>query len=504
MRARRLPNRAHAKVIFRHHRSNRNSGRPPATSSSMAAASTERPLQQEPPSLDDLSPSLHGFFVNCSPIQDALETPTSRLQHKTVDECMPFLTGEEHAQHNRYGVPHLDRAKHVRFLHRQLGKLPAGFTSADPSRPWFFYWCLAGLTLLGEDVSGYRGRLMATVRPMQNPEGGFAGGFGQMSHLATTYATVLSLALVGGEEAYDVVDRRTMWKWLCSLKQPDGGFQMAVGGEEDVRGAYCAAVIISLLNLPLELSPDSPACAAGHSGLFSGLGEWVGRCQTYEGGVSAFPGVEAHGAYAFCALGCLSIIDSPHRSIQRYMNVPQLISWLSSRQYGPEGGFSGRTNKLVDGCYSHWVGGCWPLIEACLKGPGGPAPGPAGVENAQRAAADEDCLFSRNGLIRYILCCCQDMSRRGGLRDKPSKFSDAYHTCYVLSGLSSVQHQWSLTAARPHEAVLTGDAWEVSPYLKGEQIFDEEDRVCTTHPVYVIPQHRVQEIQEYFASKQSF
>ena len=35
-------------------------------------------------------------------------------------------------------------------------------------------------------------------------------------------------------------------------------------------------------------------------------------------------------------------------------------------QQTPEGGFSGRTNKLVDACYSWWVGGCWSLIEAAL------------------------------------------------------------------------------------------------------------------------------------------
>ena len=91
------------------------------------------------------------------------------------------------------------------------------------------------MSLLGEDVAVYRARLVDTVRPLQNPTGGFAGGFGQTSHLATTYATILSLALVGGDAAYDVVDRRSMWRWLGSLKQPDGGFQMAVGGEEDVR-----------------------------------------------------------------------------------------------------------------------------------------------------------------------------------------------------------------------------------------------------------------------------
>lgn len=40
--------------------------------------------------------------------------------------------------------------------------------------------------------------------------------------------------------------------------------------------------------------------------------------QTYEGGISGKPDAEAHGAYAFCALGCLAILDAPHRIIPRY------------------------------------------------------------------------------------------------------------------------------------------------------------------------------------------
>lgn len=31
-----------------------------------------------------------------------------------------------------------------------------------------------------------------------------------------------------------------------------------------------------------------------------------------------------------------------------------------------EGGFQGRTNKLVDGCYSFWQGGALPLIHMVL------------------------------------------------------------------------------------------------------------------------------------------
>lgn len=105
------------------------------------------------------------------------------------------------------------------------------------------------------------------------------------------------------------------------------------------------------------------------------------------------------------------------RFVNSYMNLPRLISWLSSRQYAPEGGFSGRTNKLVDGCYSHWVGGCWPLIEASLSGPQ-----EGFTADSATFKTEDDSLFSRNSLIRYIMCCCQDLSKRGGMRDKPSKY----------------------------------------------------------------------------------
>jgi protein farnesyltransferase subunit beta len=53
-------------------------------------------------------------------------------------------------------------------------------------------------------------RVLETLRPMQNPTGGFGGGHGQISHLAGSYAAVLALALVGGEDAFALVDREAM------------------------------------------------------------------------------------------------------------------------------------------------------------------------------------------------------------------------------------------------------------------------------------------------------
>lgn len=183
-----------------------------------------------------MAPDIPDLFRYAPPVVDSLETETSYKQNEVVQDCLEYLTAKnEHLVYNLRGVALLERETHKAFLHKGLGKYPDRFVPADASRPWYLYWCLSALTLLGEDVSSYREKLVATAMSMQNDYGGFGGGCGQTSHLATTYAVVLALSLVGGEEAYEVIDRRAMWRWLCSLKQRDGGFQVAMGGEEDIR-----------------------------------------------------------------------------------------------------------------------------------------------------------------------------------------------------------------------------------------------------------------------------
>jgi hypothetical protein len=109
---------------------------------------------------DPLVPNL---FASLPPLCDLLKTVSSTTQDLTVQECLPFLLGSEHPQQSSYdfnahGVPNLDRKAHVAFLNGSLGELPSGFVSIDASRPWMLYWALAGLHLLGEDVSPYRER----------------------------------------------------------------------------------------------------------------------------------------------------------------------------------------------------------------------------------------------------------------------------------------------------------------------------------------------------------
>lgn len=194
----------------------------------------DEPIQETSGAAQPFIPDL---YTSWPLIQDALNTETSHVQNDTILECLPYLNGTcgEFSLYNRHGIPHLDRARHIRFLHKSLQNLPSGYVASDAARPWFFYWALCGLHTLGEDVTVYRERLIGSVQPMQNPTGGFGGGHGQMSHLAPTYAVLLALSMVGGEEALEIVDRKAMWRWLGSIKQPDGGFQVCLGGEEDVR-----------------------------------------------------------------------------------------------------------------------------------------------------------------------------------------------------------------------------------------------------------------------------
>ena len=69
-----------------------------------------------------------------------------------------------------------------------------------------------------------------------------------MSHLAPTYATVNALVILGGEEAYQIIDRKALVRWMNTLRLEDGSFIMHVGGEVDIRGVYCALSAAILTN----------------------------------------------------------------------------------------------------------------------------------------------------------------------------------------------------------------------------------------------------------------
>lgn len=335
---------------------------------------------------------------------------------------------------------------HIAFLRQYLTHLPTSYQCLDASRPWLCYWIIHSLVLLKcslsqEDVS----HIAQFLNRCQSESGGFGGGPGQLPHLAPTYAAVNALCSLGTPEAYNVINREKLKKFLWSVRDVNGAFSMHVGGEVDIRGLYCALSVARLTNI---YSDD----------LFDKSAQWIVSCQTYEGGFSGFPGMEAHGGYAFCGIAALTLLGREH-----LCDIRALLRWTVNRQMKYEGGFQGRTNKLVDGCYSFWQGGALPLLHRILCNQG---------DDSLRL---DHWLFQSRALQQYILICCQYPS--GGLIDKPSKPRDVYHTCYTLSGLSVAQHP---------------------PVGKPDVIGSYDNLLAPLHPVYNIGLDRVKDALEYF------
>ncbi|KAK9319107.1 terpenoid cyclases/protein prenyltransferase alpha-alpha toroid [Lipomyces orientalis] len=398
-------------------------------------------------------------------VVDSLITESSATQEETARLCAGLILDGQ--------LPVLQRQLHTDFLKIPMTfQLPPTFTGLDASKPWLMYWPLHALGILDPDsrTDDIFSRIGPSVMAcLDEKEGGFGGGNGQTAHLAATYASLNALAMSGDKQVWAQINRRKLYKWLMSVKRPDGGFSMHVGGEEDVRAVYCALASAALMNI---ITPE----------LVEGTAEWVSRCQTYEGGIGGAPCNEAHGGYAFCGLAALCILGNPVEMIPKYLDVDGFVQWLSARQYQPEGGFSGRTNKLVDGCYSWWVGGCWSILEGALPG-----------------ITAKDVLWSKADLQKYILFCCQ--SSRGGLRDKPGKSSDFYHSCYALSGLSEVQHRYSfnpkLRVAKPGEYSFMWTSELESPDIV---IIDEQNIVGPLNPVHVLPAGVGERMHDFYAS----
>jgi protein farnesyltransferase subunit beta len=460
---------------------------------------------------------------------------------------------------DRYASLELSRALHARYATAGLGPLGPGFVSLEASRVWICFWNVHSLALLGEALDPERvvdvAEFVACCQDRAG--GGYGGGPGQLAHVVPTYAAVATLLELGTDAALDSINRPLLQGFLERMALPPaagGGFAVHEGGEADLRACYCATAAAFMAGL--DLAPLVQR---------AGLVEYVRRCQTYEGGLGGEPGNEAHGGYTYCGLAALVLAG--HAGA---LDLRRLLHWATHMQGGPEGGFRGRTNKLVDGCYSFWQGALLPLLESVgaevfAQSPVyRPLPGPGEVdlhaaaltaEDAEKKEAEEQAfwadpqtletledlvdsislaplldpqqqtqhhlrtrvaeaedeisplvealmddaeraaaaaarlfhealpatadseggtgraeagtastsgsaaaeLFSRplynaTALQGWLLACSQ-APHTGGLRDKPGKRVDYYHTCYCLSGLAAAQHYGDL-ALGPGENVL--------------------------------------------------
>jgi len=439
-----------------------------------------------------------------------------------------------------------------------LGRIGC-YPALDASRPWLVFWSLSSLDVMGEMermVSSEVG--MGCVRFLEScieradtmaggTGGGFGGGPGQQAHTAPTYASVMSLAILTGHPDQTVADaamdvirrvRRGIYDFYMRCKvilalRPGAAstasaaaqiqassrfrgrilrsaFRVASSSEVDTRGAYTVISVASLLGI---LTPD----------LAEGVPEWIAQCQTYEGGLGGEPGNEAHGGYTFCGLAASVLLGSVH-----LLDTHRMIKWATQRQRAREGGFQGRTNKLVDGCYSYWVGALFPILHSILlyankvqaTGSSNHTPGATSSSSSSSPSSSSaqattpatssdhsapsntsstsdstsssshsatssslplpsSWLFDSLALQRYVVVSCQ--AAQGGLRDKPGKYPDLYHTCYCLAGLSVAQH---------------GPTIESAPLLGREK-----NLLADAHPIYNIKDAHVERVQAAMAKE---
>jgi len=374
-------------------------------------------------------------------------TPSQQVQIRTEASCKSAI---QEAYENSYFVNHnklppevlntvsgrlvLERALHRRFIRSSQAGLPASYSSLEVSQPWLFYWSFTALDMLNphdepknpeEDAALRKQAVWSLSFLWDEKRGGFAGAPKHLPHIVTTYSGVHACAQIGTPEAYALIDREKLYSFLMSMKLPNGSFSAHNDGESDMRTVYSAITTAALTNI---LTPE----------LTSGVAEWIGRCQTYEGGIGGVPGNEAHGGYAFCAIASLAVLN-------RFdvIDMRAFVRWLTARQIAHEGGFQGRTNKLVDACYSWWQGSTFAIIGGQTTVPDETATIPGGPYRTENGA----WLMNSDLLQMYILGCAQD--ERGGLRDKPTAGRDLYHTCYALCGLSIAQQ------TDPNENIVT-------------------------------------------------
>lgn len=73
------------------------------------------------------------------------------------------------------------------------------------------------------------------------------GGPGQLPHLAPTYAAILALCTLGTPEAYKIIKRPALQRFLLHMHQDDGSYIMHQDGERDIRYTvmYVAEVLLS-------------------------------------------------------------------------------------------------------------------------------------------------------------------------------------------------------------------------------------------------------------------
>ena len=132
---------------------------------------------------------------------------------------------------------------------------------------------------------------------------------------------------------------------------------------------------------------------------------------------------------------------------------------------------------MVDSCYNFWLGAINELADIVANG---------------KANYHHEWLINQRAVQGYTLLCCQE--KTGGMKDKPQKNPDLYHTCYSLAGLSIMQSK-SL-----YKGLYAENKYKLKNSKKYQQCLSNKhtNRVKRVHPVYCLQHEKVKFAKTYF------
>nr|XP_009680895.1 PREDICTED: protein farnesyltransferase subunit beta-like [Struthio camelus australis] len=365
--------------------------------------------------------------------------PCGLLQTKVEDIVQEVFNAYKSNHHTSQFV--LQREKHFHYLKRGLRQLTEAYECLDASRPWLCYWILHSLELLEEPIP----ESVASESEMES----------KRSHSGCCDVRAWGGWTLTGPSCPAGSCRKKLLEYLHSLKQPDGSFLMHVGGEVDVRWVGAAEDGLPTLGSTSLGNASLPRCS--RRGVYPGCGpaelrpRWGPSRATARfkrplcspraavrsrlgpersGGLDvarrpAEIGMGVSTGLWWWGMSCARL-ELPGAVIAlATAPVCPLQHWVTSRQMRFEGGFQGRCNKLVDGCYSFWQDG--PLSHRALHARG------------DAALSMTHWMFDQSALQEYILLCCQCPA--GGLLDKPGNWScaRATHPVYNIAPEKVIQ-----------------------------------------------------------------
>ena len=416
---------------------------------------------------------------------------TDKAQETTELSILKYF--EEFGFSTKSSEDYNGEAKYFRLLHYNFAKklmleLPNAYTTLDAGFPWLVYWITNIISMSKDNYEishDNKMQLVQILKELQHEDGGFCGSPKGYAHLISTYAAVMAIVNLGIPEAYEIINIDKMKNFLLKMKNNQfdinqapsytdkngvylitrakdkdfisyhtafpGTFQNHINGESDLRSTYCAMIIASTLNLINYNDIENDL-------ITKGVVDNIKNCQTFEGGLGPEPYCEAHGGYSYCGIATLVMLNKLNE-----IDTDSFLRWLVNRQMIKEGGFNGRTNKLVDSCYSFWQGSIFNMI----------------YMGNNKFTYDMELLYDQLSLQAYIIFACQN-TKMGGLVDKPGKHPDLFHSNYATAGLILSQE----CLMNNFKVVLNSDL---------DKVFEK------MNPIYCVPQKNIEKAMKYYS-----